>query len=179
MSDSPWSWLVSRKDELQAMTPAEAEAVFRAELAKLDAGLDADVSDELGERKVVVSANRDAALFDRVRELVAAAPAMPRWSFSALRPARGFEFEFHAGRNIDARALGFVPRQTDEGLVVRLLVPNPEFEGWADIAWQIVEAGIGEEAAARIAGLEVDARGAEDDHVLAIESLPKYVARHT
>lgn len=178
MSNSPWSWLTPRKDELSTMTPLEVEQVFDAELAKLDAGLFARVSDELGERKVVISAGRKAELFDRVRELVAAAPKLPRWSIIALEPARGFEFEFQAGRHIDARALGFVPRKTDEGLVIRLLVPNPEHEGWVGIAWQIVEAGIGEEAAARIAGLEIDARGSDDDHVLAIESLAGYVARH-
>ena len=34
-------------------------------------------------------------------------------------------------------------------------------------------------AAARTASLEIDARGAEDDHVLAIESLGNYIERHT
>ena len=56
-------------------------------------------------------------------------------------------------------------------------MPNPEWERWADIAWQIVESGIGEEAAAGIASLEVGARG-DDDHVMAIESLGNYIKRH-
>ena len=172
--ESPWSWLRPRQAELAAKSPTEVE---QAIAAAIDDDLDVEVRDEDGERQIVISANRDASRFDRVRELVAAAPSIPRWRFVALRPARGWEFEFHTDRRVDARALGFAPRKTDAGLVIRLLVPNPEWERWADIAWQIVESGIGEEAAAGIASLEVGARG-DDDHVMAIESLGNYIKRH-
>ena len=175
MTDEPlWSWLIARQDELSVTRPAEVADAIAAEL---DDDLAVEVRDDLGERRVVISANRDAARFDHVRALVAAAPRLSRWRFIALRPAQGWDFEFHTDRRIDARALAFAPRKTDAGLAVRLLVPNPEWAGWGDVAWQIVESGIGEEAAARIVNLEVGAR-ADDDHVMAIETLANYVKRH-
>lgn len=178
MSTEDWAWLPPRRDELVAKSPEAAAEIITAELAKLDPKLEAEVSDDGAWRQVRICAGRQAELFDRARELAASAPAIPRWSFTALRPARGFEFEFEAGRRIDARALSFEGRETDDGLVIRLLVPNPEFDGWEAIGWQIIEAGIGEEAAARIAALEIGTRDDESGHVLALESLGRYVERH-
>jgi hypothetical protein len=180
-SKADWSWLEARREVLSGLAPEAAAELLNEGLAKIDERLEAEVSDEHGTRQVVISANRQADAFDLVRRLVASAPSLPRWKFTALRPARGFEFEFEfeaGGRRIDARALGFVPKKTEgEGLTIRLLVPNPEFEAWPAVAWQIIEAGIGEEAAARLAGVEVGTRE-DDDHVLGLESLPGYVKRH-
>jgi len=177
MSDSNWAWFDGRRDELERMSPSAAAEAIGAEIAKLDERLAVEVADVEGRRRVIISANREAALFERVRELVASAPDLPAWDFVALRPGQGFEFEFQAGRRIDARALSFVARKTDEGVVIRLLVPNPEHQGWADIAWQIIEAGIGEQAAASLAGLEVGKRE-PDDHARPLEALAGYLQRH-
>ena len=177
MSDSPWSWLGAQADALEGMGPEAAAEVFNTELRKLDPRLEVEVADAEGRRHVVISANGTAELFATVDGLVESAPRMPAWKFIALRPGRGFEFQFEAGGRIDARALSFDARKTDAGIALRLLVPNPEFEGWADIAPQIIEAGIGERATATLASIEVSKREPED-HARALETLEGYLQRN-
>lgn len=179
MGNEDWAWLLPRRDELRARSPDAVAEILTEELAKLDERLEVEVSDDGTSRRIIISAGRQVGAFDRVRSLVASAPAIPRWAFVALRPARGFEFEFHAGRRIDARALSFQPLRAEDGrLSIRLLVPNPQFEGWSDIGWQVIEAGVGEEAAARLAGLEIGTREAGSDDVYPLESLGGYIERH-
>ena len=63
-------------------------------------------------------------------------------------------------------------------LAIRLLVPNPQLPEWSQIAVQILEVGLGEEAAARIGHIEIGKRGPDSENVHRLESLPDYVARH-
>ena len=97
MSDTRWSWLQARADEVQTMRP----------------GL--------------------------VRELVASAPSLPRWSFRALRPAQGFDFEVQAGPlTFSAKQLSFQALSAEQApsqLAIRLLVPNPQLEAWTEIGF--------------------------------------------
>ena len=182
MSDARWSWLVARAAEVSAMGPDAVAELLSEELAKIDDRIAAEVHDVEGTREVMITAGGEADAFPLVRELVASAPALPRWSFSAFRPGRGFDFEVHAGPMVfDAKQLGFQPLSADEApsqLAIRLLVPNPQLEEWAEIVLQIIEAGVGEEAAALIAYLEIDKRRDDSKNVFALESLPGWIERH-
>lgn len=183
MSKVDWGWLQERLSEVQAMSAEAAAEVLEAGVAAIDGRLGVEVSDVEGTRHVVVTAGGDAEAFATARAVVAAAPSLPGWSFEALRPAQGFEFEVTAGSLVfDAKALSFQPLPPDQAptqLAIRLLVPNPELEAWGEIGLQIIEAGIGEEAAARIAYLEIDRREPDAENVYAIESLAGYVERHS
>lgn len=184
MSKSPWAWLQD-DDALQgALRTMSAEQVaerFGAELAKVDDRVGVEVTDRSGTREVLLTAGGDADAFGRVRELVAGAPAMPGWAYVALRPGRGFEFDIEVGgRMFPARALSFVALEKGDAptsLAIRLLVPNPEAGDWAEAGLSVIEAGVGEEAAARIGYLEIGKREDDTEGVYAIESLEGWIGR--
>jgi hypothetical protein len=182
MSKLDWGWLRGRLPEVQAMSAEAAAEVLDHGVAAIDERLGAEVSDVDGTRQVVVTAGGDAEAFELARRLVAAAPALPGWSFVALRPAQGFDFEVTAGGMVfDAKALSFQPLSEQEAptqLAIRLLVPNPQLEEWSELGLQIIETGLGEEAAARIGYLEIGRREDDSENVFAIETLPGYVERH-
>lgn len=176
-----WSWLVGRLSEVQAMDAAAATEVLEQGMAAVDERLGAEVTDVEGTRRVVITADGDVEAFELVRALVAAAPKLPGWEFVALRPGKGFDFEVEVGgRVFDAKELSFQPlppEQAPTQLAIRLLVPNPWVEEWSELALRIIEAGLGEEAAARIGYMEIDKREADSENVLPLESLPRWVAR--
>jgi hypothetical protein len=183
MSKIDWGWLQGHLPEIQAMSAEAAAEVLEHGVAAIDERLGVEVSDENGTRQVVVTAGGDAEAFELAHRVVAAAPSLPGWSFVALRPAQGFDFEVTAGSLVfDAKALSFQPLSEQEAptqLAIRLLVPNPQLEEWSEMGLRIIETGLGEEAAARIAYLEIGHREADSENVFAIESLPGYIERHS
>lgn len=182
MSKSDWSWLEARLSEVQAMSAEQATEVLDEGVAALDERLGAEVTDDSGTRRVVITAGGDADLFERVHRMVEAAPSIAGWSFVALRPAQGFDFEVSAGGLVfDAKALSFQPLSPEQAPTqpaIRLLVPNPQLDEWSEMGLQIIETGIGEEAAARIGYLEIGKRDADSENVFAIESLGGWLERH-
>lgn len=182
MSDARWSWLSARADEVQSMGPDAVAELLNEGLATIDPRLGAEVRDVEGTREVVITAGGEAEAFGLVHELVASAPSLARWSFRALRPPKGFDLEVQAGPLVfSAKQLSFQPLTADEApsqLAIRLLVPNPQLEEWAEIGLQIIEAGVGEEAAASIAYLEIGKRDDDTGSVFALESLPGWLERH-
>lgn len=182
MSKADWGWLQGRLPEVQAMSAAEAAEVLDRGLSAIDERLGVEVADIQGTRRVVVTAGGDAEAFEAARRFVAAAPSLPGWEFIALRPAQGFDFEVTVGGLVfDAQELSFVPLSTAEAptqLAIRLLVPNPWVEEWAELGLHILETGLGEEAAASIGYMEIDRRDPEAGKVFALESLPGWIERH-
>jgi hypothetical protein len=178
-----WSWFVERLPEVSTMGADAASEVLEQGVSAIDERLGVEVSDVEGTRRVVVTAGGDAEAFDLVRRLVAAAPAVPGWEFVALRPGQGFDFEVQVGgRVFDAKELSFQPLAPDQAptqLAIRLLVPNPWEEEWAELGLRIIENGLGEEAAAHIGYMEIDKREPDYENVFPLESLPGWVARHT
>lgn len=181
MSKADWSWL--KTDEVATAGIEEVTTTLEAGLQAVDERLGVEVSDDEGTRTVIVTAGGDADAFGLVRRLVEQAPRIPRWTFVALRPAGDFDFEIESGgRRFGVKALSFQPIEipgTPGQLGVRLLVPNPQLEEWSETALQIIEVGLGEELAARIATIEIDERKPDAENVYPLESLPGYVARHT
>lgn len=164
------------------MDAEAATEVLDERVAAIDERLEAEVSDISGTRQVIITANGDPEVFELVHRVVAAAPSIPGWSFVTLRPAQGFDFEVDAGGLVfDAKALSFQPlppEQAPTQPAIRLLVPNPEWGEWSELGLQIIETGIGEEAAARIGYLEIGKREDDSENVFAIESLGGWLERH-
>ncbi|MCX4242577.1 hypothetical protein [Paraliomyxa miuraensis] len=182
MNASEWSWLKEHASELGAMPAEEASEALSTALAAIDERLGVEITDHDGAREVVVTAGGDVDAFELVRHMVATAPSLAGWTFVALRPAQGFDFEVDAGGLVfDAKALSFQPLTADEAPTlpaIRLLVPNPGLDDWSELGLRIIERGIGEEAAARIAYLEIGKREDDSENVFAIESLGGWLERH-
>ena len=183
MSKVDWGWLQGRLPEIQAMGAEAAAEELEKGVSAIDGRLGVEVTDEGGVRQVIVTAGGDAEAFDAARQVVAAAPRIPGWEFVALRPAQGFDFEVSAGDLVfDAKELSFQALTSEEAptqLAIRLLVPNPWLEEWAEMGLRILETGLGEEAAARIGYIEIDRRTPEHEKVFPLESLPGWVQRHS
>jgi hypothetical protein len=182
MSKVDWGWLQGRLPEVQAMGADAAAEVLERGVSAIDERLGVEVTDEGGTRRVIVTAGGDVDAFEAARRVVASAPAIPGWEFVALRPARGFDFEVNAGGLVfDAKELSFQALTSEEAptqLAIRLLVPNPWLEEWAEMGLRILETGLGEEAAARIGYIEIDRREPDSEKVFALETLPGWVQRH-
>jgi len=183
MSKIDWSFLTGRLAEIQAMGAEAATEVLEKGVSAIDERLGVEVSDGGGTRQVIVTAGGDADAFDAARRVVAAAPALSGWEFVALRPGQGFDFEVNAGELVfDAKELSFQALTSEEAptqLAIRLLVPNPWLEEWAELGLRILETGLGEEAAASIGYIEIDRRTPDSEKVFPLESLPGWVQRHS
>lgn len=183
MSKADWSWLKAQIDRVATASVHRATEVLEQGLTAIDSRLGVEITDNSGTREVVITANGTAKLFGLVKELVETAPPIRGWSFIALRRPAGFDFEVHLGTLVfGANRLSFQPIDAEVApgqLAIRLLVPNPNYKEWVDAGLQIVEAGLGEELAARIGHLEIGKRKPDSESVFALESLPGYVKRHT
>jgi len=107
------------------------------------------------DREFVVTASCDADLFPLVDALVAAAPKLPGWSWVALKPPMGFDFETEfEDLTLDPRQMWFFPirdsaRPRELGL--RIGVPGytkRRAEQFFDAVAHILETGLGERSAA-------------------------------
>lgn len=132
------------------------------QLLRVDNRLGIEIADsDVGDgREAIVTAFSNAKAFELVYELTREIREALGWKFIALKPPRGFDFKLTVNtRELSAETIMFCPHST----VVngfQLLVPNDiaqqlENSGDAEeIAWLIVESGIGEAAASRIQHLE-------------------------
>lgn len=182
MSKADWSWLNARIDRIATASVEVATDVLSQGLQDIDPRLDVEITDNSGTREVVITAGGKREAFALVKELVATAPSIRGWSFIALQQPKGFDFELHLGSVVfGANRLSFQPIDADVApgqVAIRLFVPNPNLEEWSTAAPQMLEAGLGEEAAAAIGHLEVGKREVDSEHVYALESLPGYIRRH-
>lgn len=165
-----WGWFEKQAASLAQQEPeARAEAI-NAQLAELGSPIVAEmVVYEEGPTEVVFTADGDADLFEEVYALVAAAPALPEWQFTALRPGQGFEFnlDLDGEEQIPADTLTFEPLESPQmpgaiGLRIFVDASIAEREDLGDVLWTLLETGIGEERMARIVHLEAAAREAAE-----------------
>jgi hypothetical protein len=126
-----WAWFVANQAKLWAMADG-GDPFWDVALGRLrlvHEGLSFEVSDPRDRRRdFVVTARGDARLFPVVDALVAAAPALRRWTFTALKPAKGFGFTHHyEGVVYDPRTMWFLPLERAErprDLGLRVAVPS-------------------------------------------------------
>lgn len=132
------------------------------ELLKIDAQLGVEVAgeDEEGIREVIVTAFSDSSKFPIIDQLVSFLPEISNWKFVALKPPRGFAFKLAIeDYEFDINTLQFSPIQ-DAPNSFQLLISSKVLETLPvggeseEIAWLIVETGIGEKMASQIQHLE-------------------------
>src|SRR5262249_19135811 len=124
----------------------------------------------------------DSELFELIEGL-APKLAAEGWTVHALKPARGFEFKLDAdGAVVDARSLYFEPLESPSmpGILgLRLFAPEPAVGPLSELAWWVLETGIGEKACALIEHLEVAAMPEEKGEIMPIRALGSFVQWHS
>lgn len=152
------------------------------EVMRVNERLGVEVADarEGEPREVIITAFSEPQLFPLVRKLVDRLAAFRAWKFVALKPPRGFAVRLAIGRDgVDAKELRFasIP-EIAHGL--RLVAPAnmqevlPTGEDAEELAWLVVETGIGEELAAQIQHIEFSDH--EVEGAAPIETLADYVS---
>ncbi|MBX5483505.1 MAG: hypothetical protein IRZ16_16915 [Myxococcaceae bacterium] len=176
-------WFRANSEALRARDPEVAGQEVMVELQKLDERLVAEVSDEVGgPRELVFSAQGDSELFELLEDL-APRLATEGWTIHPLRPPRGFEFKLDAdGTVLDARTLYFEPLESPSmpGILgLRLFVDEPAVPALSELAWWVLETGIGEKACALIEHLEVAALPEDTGDLMPIRALANFIDWHT
>ena len=127
----------------------------------IDDQLGVEVENDDGDvREVIVTSFSDPTLFDLVRRIVTMLSDLPNWKFIALKPPRGFGFSLTVGeQQIDAKSLQFAPILDIKG-GLQLILSSSAFDDLPigkeaeELAWLIVETGVGEELAVQLNHLE-------------------------
>ncbi|HEX4005644.1 MAG TPA: hypothetical protein VHX60_05690 [Acidobacteriaceae bacterium] len=106
-------------------------------------------------REFIVTAQGNAEAFDIAESLIAAAPEMPGWQMTALKPATGFDFKTESeGLLLDSREMWFLPLENPDlphSLGLRIGVQDLEPERNADVlnaVLMMLDTGLGERTAA-------------------------------
>ncbi len=140
-----------------------------------------EVSCDSQSREIIFTACGDKDKFNDIRRLVSRAPQLPDWTFTALKPRRGFKFSLSIDHvTVYPSHLRFVSLQSSSSpnqIGIRVFAPaciSGRNDG-DDIIWMIVEIGIGEEAASEVSYIEVRPDTESPNDAFAIESLEKYV----
>ena len=183
--DEFWEWMTDNSAELLEADGQEVADRVEERLRDIDSRIGVEVSGAAEPREMIITAWSDPAVFDAVRDIVAAAPPLDGWQIIALKPPRGFAFELNLdGLHIDASELMFDPLSAQEDpklLGVRVYVPgagDDDDERLNRALPLILETGIGEEAAAQIDHTDFMPGAPQDQKALPIEQLLPYVQWH-
>ena len=178
-----WSWFSAEEPRLRAAAPQAVTGEIEDQVRALDPRIGIELGDAVV-RELIFTVYVQVEAFARVKALVAAAPKFDHWRMIALKPARGFDFAIEVGGGkVDAAAITFEaldsPAMPDavgiRCFVDELLVSNANSGG---ILRLIIATGIGEEAAARIAHLEVAPRSRAPRGAISLGGLPDYLDWH-
>jgi len=156
------SWALEHLPELRDKPAEEAADAIGDAILKVDQGLGVEVSsiDENEDRELIVTAFSDAILFPLVRQIVELLSGVPGWRVIALKPPRGFEFSITVGtQRMRAKTLRFTSIPTIVGgiqllVAKRILSDMPVEHDCEELAWLIVETGIGEELSSKLQHIE-------------------------
>lgn len=114
-----WRWFAENRARFRTMkTPSREELLdeILERLHEIDEGLFFEVSEPKdGICDFVITAEGRKNLFALVDEVVAAAPSLKEWTFTALRPPLGFGFGIDYGNvHLDPEELWFLPLSAGE-----------------------------------------------------------------
>jgi hypothetical protein len=164
------SWVHKNLAGLRHQPSAVVADQLGEAILRIDGQLGVEVADDESDvREVIVTAFSEPKLFSLVRQITKLLSDVPGWRFVALKPPRGFAFKLSAGpHRIDASSLEFAPIQ-DIKAGIQLVVPPPVLEALSEqeaeeLAWLVVETGVGEELAGLLRHVELSSAQAADQH---------------
>lgn len=176
-------WFRSNATRLNSKPAQLIADEFGDVLLAIDEQLGLEVSKEFsseGEREIILTTFSEPRLFSLVRRLVELLNETPGWCFVPLKPPRGFDFKLMLAESyINAADLSYAGIPDIEGGVQLLLSPGTLNELPADsqeMAWLVVETGIGEELTAKLAHVEFASRANSKDYE-PIANLRNYVEK--
>lgn len=178
------SWVEENLGRLRDAPATVVADQLGDEILRVDGRLGVEVADASSEdrREVLVTAFSDPALFPLVHRIAESLPDLPGWRFLPLKPPRGFAFKLTiGGHQVDARSLEFAPATgIDAG--IQLIVSSAVFDALPagqeaeELAWLVVETGIGEELSGRLQHIEFAVRDGTGD-CLPVTQLADYVRK--
>src|SRR5262245_6166787 len=176
-----WDWFQRNEQRFRDEDDGEALEELADALSSYREGLCFEISDpEDGIRELIISAAGDRRLFAAVGELVREAPPFDHWEVAALKPPRGFAFVFETPTvHLDPRVMIFEPLSSESDprlLGLKIYLPQRTVGDDARQAvMRVLEAGLGEQARAEIAHVEVaPLKGSPADHI-PLADLPGYI----
>ena len=126
-----WSWFKANERQLRSLNdPGDPFWDFALEqLKKIHLGLWFEMSQpEQVCREFVITVEGDKNLFSLADQVIAAAPAIPRWQFISLKPACGFDFTTtYEDVFLDPKQMWFLPLESSarpHELGLRIAVPQ-------------------------------------------------------
>ena len=183
-----WDWFMAHEGQIWAMQGGDDSLMdeIQAALCVFNEGLGFEISDENdGMRELVISAMSDPTLFDAVDQLVREAPVLSRWRFTALKPPRGFDFEFDGdGVHLEPKTMVFEPLRSEtkpHALGLRVYVPVSNITPAIETAVRrVIEIGLGERTSSQIAYIDTATlSGSPSDHIPLVDLSEYVVWAHT
>lgn len=175
-------WLVVHGARLSTMRPSDVVDALYERVEQL--GIVVELAEGESGKTVFFCANGVGDLFQPLKEFVEHLPHIPKWTFVALKPGRGFDFinEMN-GVVTDASELLFDPMTSPRhpgrlGIVlyashVLSLSPHKEV-----IARNILSEGLGEEKVTAVHHIDVKSRQVAPEGALPIGDLSPYIDWH-
>jgi len=162
------SWFTEHAARLRAMDAEQAADEIGDRVIAIDARLGVDVAEDDdadggGDRELVITAFSDRAAVPLAKQVAASVTSAPGWKILALEPPQGWEFSVSIGdTELEADKLEFLP-DPKTPYAIRLIVPTMLLDRVAatdveEIAWLIVETGIGEELTSAISEISLGER---------------------
>lgn len=177
-----WAWFNDHREVISRLESPEDPLWDEAlgVLKKVDEGLWFEMSEpDGGVRDLVITAEGNEELFPLAEAVVRAAPKIAGWTFTALKPAMGFEFTTeYEGIELDPASMWFIPLESEEdpdSVGVEIAIPGYDAEShriYANAVLVILETGLGERAVAELAVVDV-AEPPEDPEAAGYIELPE------
>lgn len=186
------TWMKAHAARLRAAHPARAADEIGDAVIAVDGRLGVEVSEPppdeaAADRELIITAFSDRSAVPLARTLAQAIAGLPGWEVIALRPPRGFDCTVAIGdTELPAAELRFLPDPRTPR-AIQLVVPTVLLDRVAaqeaeELAWLVVEAGIGEELASVISEINLveKTRGVEGqpltalaEHVQGLRPIPR------
>jgi hypothetical protein len=153
-------WFLRHSAWLRNLEPRAAAEEIGERLLQLDDRLGVEVATSEGEHEIIFTAFSDPGAFSLVRRIAGSLRGVTGWKVVALKPPRGFAFSLSVGgQRVEAGSLQFAPIPGIERAIWLVIPPwleqDPPAGSEADeMAWLIVETGIGEELAGLLEHVE-------------------------